>query len=222
MYQLPSGHQNSRGWALTAEDLGIVDLASEVRTEAMSASSTCSEDSWEFHDFNLSLEHEPRYLPGTSKLRRQYRCTLYDYYGQGVLLRRRPRRHTSRPRKPSNAVQPDVIDRLDDVGLIRYHHEGPYDAVYPERNRDRKTSAVEAVKNTTAETLKATPPERIRDCLDNHRPLEGVAVYASGGTDPNGRMYDYEEATNVISERDVFFQIPGLVSTICNSVTAIQ
>ncbi|PWY71067.1 hypothetical protein BO94DRAFT_578812 [Aspergillus sclerotioniger CBS 115572] len=129
-----------------------------------------------------------------------------------------PRRHRhdspSRPQQTkfsrhSMLVNPDVIDRLDSASLYQYHHEGPYDAVYPERNYHTKQSPVEAVKGSTAEALKATPKDKIRDCIDSHRPLDGVAFYPPGHTDMEGRTYEYEEGTNMMNDYGNFMRCPG-------------
>ncbi|PWY80546.1 hypothetical protein BO70DRAFT_292833 [Aspergillus heteromorphus CBS 117.55] len=106
-------------------------------------------------------------------------------------------------------VNPDVIDRLDSASILQYHHEGPYDAVYPERNYDTKQSPVEALKDSTAEALKATPMDKISDCMDSHRPLDGVAFYPPGHTDLEGRTYEYEEGTNMMNEYGNFMRCPG-------------
>ena len=75
-------------------------------------------------------------------------------------------------------VHPDMIDRLDDVFVLQYHLEGPYDAACAERNKSMSQySPVAALSDSDAEILKATPPYKIDDCLHCHRPLDGVAFY---------------------------------------------
>lgn len=95
-------------------------------------------------------------------------------------------------------IAPDTIDTLDNVGLGQYHHEGPYDATLLARNNSFSSSPVAAVAGTTTETLKATPHEKIVDSVTSHRPLEGVAVYPPGTTDPEGRTYHYQEGENMM------------------------
>ncbi|KAN0074773.1 hypothetical protein V8E54_007384 [Elaphomyces granulatus] len=75
-------------------------------------------------------------------------------------------------------VRPDIIDRLDDVSALQYHHEGPYDAACAERNHYNQSSP-------------------IHDCLHRHRPLDGVAFYPPGVTDPEGNTYHYPEGSNM-------------------------
>lgn len=87
----------------------------------------------------------------------------------------------------------DLIDSLDAVPGGQYHHEGPYDATLLSRNRDRRHSPVAATFSTNAQTLNATPPENIRNALDKHYPLDGVAQVAPGSTDRNGNAYAYRE-----------------------------
>lgn len=133
----------------------------------------------------------------------------------------RPRRYSSVPQRrrshrsysqDSRLVNPDIIDHLDNVGIYSYHHEGPYDAVCAERNRDSKHSPLEAVKESNAEALKATPRDKILDSLNSHRPLDGTAFFAPGTTDRSGQLYDYEEGSNMMDDHSNFFRLPGKVS----------
>ncbi|KAJ5899906.1 hypothetical protein N7495_004650 [Penicillium taxi] len=110
-------------------------------------------------------------------------------------------------------VNPDIIDRLDDVSIYSYHHEGPYDAVCPERNHLSRFSPLEAVKESNAEALRATPRDKIIDSLNSHRPLDGTAFFPPGTTDPNGQTYDYEEGSNMMNEHGNFMRFPGLKFT---------
>jgi hypothetical protein len=114
--------------------------------------------------------------------------------------------------RDSQLVNPDIIDRLDSASFFQYHHEGPYDAVYPERNLDSKVSPIEAVKRTNEEALKATPSDKIKDCLNSHRPLDGVAYYPPGSTDREGQTYEYEEGINMMNDYGNFTRCPGMVS----------
>ncbi|KAI4138143.1 MAG: hypothetical protein L6R39_006943, partial [Caloplaca ligustica] len=81
----------------------------------------------------------------------------------------------------------DSIDKLDVVGG-GYHHGGPFDAASLARNRDYKNSPIEAVADSNAEALKATPEEKIMDALRKHRPLDGVALTPPGLSDRQGRV----------------------------------
>ncbi|OJD13077.1 hypothetical protein ACJ73_09248 [Blastomyces percursus] len=121
-----------------------------------------------------------------------------------------------RPRHNSTYVPPDVIDYLDNITPFHYHHEGPYDAASPYRNRSRSRSGrnsnpVDALKSSNEEALKATPPGKIADCIWHARPLDGVAFYPPGSTDPEGNTYDYEEGWNMMTEdRGDFRRWPGM------------
>ncbi|EMC95133.1 hypothetical protein BAUCODRAFT_157635 [Baudoinia panamericana UAMH 10762] len=96
---------------------------------------------------------------------------------------------------------PDVIDRLDPaLGGRAYHHEGPYDAATLARNMDSKTSPIAALQTTNEEALKATPAENIKDAVERHQPLDGVAIVPPGMPDRFGRTYDYEEGTDMMRE----------------------
>lgn len=113
-----------------------------------------------------------------------------------------------------NRVNPDVIDKLDNVSFMQYHHEGPYDAVYPERNVCSKRSPLEAVKDSNEEALRATPMYKIIDSVQRHRPLDGVAFYPPGSTDEEGHTYNYTEGDNMMAEREGrFIRVPGEVNT---------
>lgn len=122
--------------------------------------------------------------------------------------RRRTRQAYSRH---SQLVNPDIIDELDNVTPYSYHHEGPYDAVYPERNCISKRSPVEAVKDSNEAALRATPHHKIVDSLKSHRPLDGTAFYPPGVTDREGHTYDYEEGSNFMNEYGNFMRLPGKV-----------
>lgn len=128
----------------------------------------------------------------------------------GSIPRRRASTRPQRYSRHSQLVQPDIIDELDNVSLYSYHHEGPYDAVRPERNRDIQSSPLEAVKESNAEALKATPRDKIIDSVHSHRPLDGTAFYPPGTTDRNGQTYEYEEGANMMNDLSNFFRIPGL------------
>ena len=135
-----------------------------------------------------------------------------DGQAQRVSSHRRTPSTRSNKFRDSDLVQPDVIDFLDNTGCMHYHHEGPYDAVRPERNRSHKTSPVAALRGTNAEALKATPHERIVDSLANGHPLDGTAYHPPGTTDISGHTFVYEEGQNMMNEYDNFGRLPGTVS----------
>ncbi|PGH33431.1 hypothetical protein GX50_03738 [[Emmonsia] crescens] len=121
-------------------------------------------------------------------------------------------RSRTRPRHNSTYLPPDVIDFLDDISPFHYHHEGPYDAVSHHRNRScQNSNPIDALKTSNMEALKATPPGKIADCIWHSRPLDGVAYYPPGSTDPDGNTYDYEEGWNMMTEdRGDFRRWPGM------------
>lgn len=107
--------------------------------------------------------------------------------------------------------RPDQIDSLDDA-LGKYHHEGPYDAALMVRNSSYKNSPIAALRESNNEALKATPADKIRDSLNDHRPLDGVAMVPPGHADAFGRRYDYQEGTDMM--RDLggnYKRWPGVV-----------
>ncbi|CRG92029.1 hypothetical protein PISL3812_09084 [Talaromyces islandicus] len=104
-----------------------------------------------------------------------------------------------------NRVNPDIIDQMDNATILQYHHEGPYDAVYPERNVYSHRSPLEAVKDSNEEALRATPMYKIMDSVYRHRPLDGVAYYPPGMTDPEGQTYSYTEGDNMMTKTHGLF-----------------
>lgn len=124
------------------------------------------------------------------------------------------RRSHQRYSRNSQLVNPDIIDELDDVTSYSYHHEGPYDAVCPERNRVSHHSPLEAVRESNEEALRATPRDKIIDCLHSHRPLDGTAYFPPGATDRDGQTYEYEEGSNMMDEYGLFMRLPGQVRRI--------
>ncbi|KAH0054490.1 hypothetical protein KCU60_g24144, partial [Aureobasidium melanogenum] len=95
----------------------------------------------------------------------------------------------------------DTIDRLDPTpSKIPYHHEGPYDAALLARNTSYNSSPIAALEDSNREALKATPAEKIKDSLEKHMPLDGVAVVPPGQRDQLGRVYNYEEGTDMMRE----------------------
>ncbi|CAI7654751.1 unnamed protein product [Penicillium viridicatum] len=119
-------------------------------------------------------------------------------------------RRSNKYSRHSQRVQPDIIDRLDNVTSFSYHHEGPYDAARPERNRFAQSSPLEAVKESNAEALRATPHHKIADALNSHRPLDGVAFYPPGTMDRDGQEYSYEEGSNMMNDfAGNFMRLPG-------------
>ena len=95
---------------------------------------------------------------------------------------------------------PDTIDTLDNIGMSRYHHEGPYDATLLARNLSPTTSPVAALQSTNAEALRATPTDMIKQSLDRHRPLDGVAAVPPGALDFAGNRMQYQEGADLMIE----------------------
>jgi len=101
--------------------------------------------------------------------------------------------------RKKHQVGADSIDRLDDL-TNPYHHEGPYDATLLARNTSDINSPIEAVNATNEEALKATPRDLIKDSVERHRPLEGVAMVPPGVVDRHGNTYNYQEGTDMMIE----------------------
>lgn len=107
---------------------------------------------------------------------------------------------------------PDTIDRLDSING-KYHHEGPYDAALLARNTSWDTSPLAALQDSNAEAIKATPEENVKNAVERHHPLDGVAIVPPGMTDRFGRKYDYEEGDDMmIYNGGNFRRWPGIVS----------
>jgi hypothetical protein len=120
--------------------------------------------------------------------------------------------HRSPHLRKKHQPGPDSIDRLDVGPAGRYHHEGPYDAALLARNTSYESSPVAAVMGTNNEALRATPIENIRDSVEKHRPLDGVASVPPGTEDRFGRRYDYQEGDNLmITNGGNYKRWPGVV-----------
>lgn len=95
----------------------------------------------------------------------------------------------------------DTIDALDTIGGP-YHHDGPYEAVLASRNMNKKYSPLEAVKDSNAEAIRATPREFVQDSLQKHVPLQGTASVPVGDRDLGGHLMTYEEGADLMREPD--------------------
>ena len=105
----------------------------------------------------------------------------------------------------------DSIDQLDD-SISRYHHEGPYDAALFVRNTSYKDSPVAALRRSNNEAIKATPEDKIKDSLNDHHPLDGTAMVPPGMRDKFGRIYHYQEGTDMQREAGGDYKRwPGIV-----------
>lgn len=115
--------------------------------------------------------------------------------------------------RKKHIVGSDTIDRMDTVG--GFHHDGPYEATLLARNTSSVNSPVEAVSTTNEEALRATPREMIRDSVEKHRPLDGVAMVPPGKEDRYGNVYNYEEGTDMMIENSpeggAYKRWPGVV-----------
>lgn len=119
-----------------------------------------------------------------------------------VIRKESKRAHRSPHLRKSGIPGADSIDTLDDsVFGVPYHHEGPYDAALAARN-NVKYPPLDALRASNEEAIRATPPEKLRDALERHRPLEGVAVIPPGMRDFSGRVMDYEEGADLMREPD--------------------
>lgn len=127
--------------------------------------------------------------------------------------------HRSRHLRKQSHHGADSIDQLDLAGGP-YHHEGPFDAASLARNRTYKNSPIEAVAGTNAEALRATPKEKIIDAVNKHRPLDGVAAVPPGQADREGRVYKYEEGTDLmIEDGGNYKRWPGVVCPAFQSIS---
>ena len=115
--------------------------------------------------------------------------------------------------RKKHIVGSDTIDRMDSFG--GFHHEGPYDATLLARNTSSVHSPVQAVSATNEEALRATPQEMIKDSVEKHRPLDGVAMVPPGVEDRYGNVYSYQEGTDMMIENSpeggAYRRWPGVV-----------
>ena len=108
--------------------------------------------------------------------------------------------HRSPHLRKQHHVGADTIDNLDTITGTAYHHEGPYDAAMTARNRGAKNAPLAALAGSNAEALRATPREKVLDALEKHYPLDGTAVVPPGMVDREGRLFRYEEGTDMMRE----------------------
>lgn len=125
------------------------------------------------------------------------------------IIRRDSRKaHRSPHLRKQHLPGPDTIDRLDPaLGGRAYHHEGPFDAALMARNTNPKYAPVAALETTNQEALNATAPEHVKDAVERHQPLDGVAIVPPGEPDRLGRTLNYEEGTDMM--REGFNNEPG-------------
>lgn len=101
----------------------------------------------------------------------------------------------------------DTIDCLDQSFSLAgasspFHHGGPYDAALASRNVDPRYAPVAALRESNLEALKATPPEFIKDSIERHVPLQGVASVPPGKKDLEGNVMRYDEGADLMREED--------------------
>ncbi len=68
------------------------------------------------------------------------------------------------------------------------------------RNRNPKHAPLNAVKDSNAEAIRATPQENVKDAVERHKPLDGTAVVPPGERDRFGRRYNYHEGADMMHE----------------------
>lgn len=133
-----------------------------------------------------------------------------------IIRRDSKKAHRSPHLRKKHIPGADSIDRLDPTSSMPYHHEGPYDAALLARNTSYESSPVAALADSNREALKATPAENIKEALERHKPLDGVAIVPPGERDRLGRVYNYEEGTDMMRENNpeggAYKQWPGVVS----------
>lgn len=116
--------------------------------------------------------------------------------------------------KRHHIPRPDTVDQLDDAAFGQYHHEGPYDAALFVRNTSYRNSPVAATGGMTQEALKATPKDKIKDSLNDHRPLDGTSIVPPGMQDQFGDVYNYEEGADLMrdpmAEGGPYRRMPGV------------
>jgi hypothetical protein len=145
-----------------------------------------------FGDHNTTTGHRRR----TSSLSAKHAGDM-SHRPLDVLTKEKHTADRARYATRKHHIQPDTIDSLDTIAGAAYHHSGPYDATLFARNNS-STGPLAALTDSNAETLRATPKEKIIDSVRGHRPLDGVAAYAPGETDPNGHTYDYSQSNMML------------------------
>lgn len=152
------------------------------------------------YDQSASPKGESRHRRRTSSLSARYPGDK-SHQPLEILRKDSKKAYRSPHLKKTHLPGPDTIDQLDPaIGGRAYHHEGPYDAALLARNNSVGISPVAALQSTNAEALKATPAENVRDSVERHKPLDGVAQLPSGVPDRFGRTLHYEEGADLMHE----------------------
>jgi hypothetical protein len=122
------------------------------------------------------------------------------------MIKRENRAADRAPHLRSRKIQVGLTDTIDSLDVTSiggaYHHAGPYDATLAGRNTNKLYSPVEAVRDSNAEALRATPREYVQDSLVKHVPLQGTATIPPGEKDVGGRTMRYDEGADLMREPD--------------------
>jgi hypothetical protein len=83
--------------------------------------------------------------------------------------------------RQSSVLASDVIDRLAHIAGPPhiFHHEGPFDAAHPSR-RQSLYPPIDALIESNAQALAATPIDSIMRVLNQHHPIDGTASIRPG------------------------------------------
>ncbi|RMJ24090.1 Pal1 cell morphology protein [Aspergillus sp. HF37] len=144
----------------------------------------------------LILEHQPP-KPSTSS---QGSITGYSPPGHGCSTRNHrsgSRHRKAMPVRTSRRGDEDNIDALDDAAFSLYHHEGPYDAATPARNKIPGQSPVLAFGDPSTDSGKYSH-EKCTNNLDGDSPRTEQVLPPPGVVDRDGRVYEYDDGSNVL------------------------
>jgi hypothetical protein len=146
----------------------------------------------------LVLEHQPPYpKPSTSSWGS---ITGYSPRGHGRSTcnhRSDNHHHKAMPVRTSKRGDEDTIDALDDAAFSSYHHEGPYDAAAPARNKIPKRSPVFAFGDSSTDSGKSSHEDSTKS-LGGDSPQTEKILPPPGVVDRDGRVYEHDDGSNVL------------------------
>ncbi|KAM5467978.1 hypothetical protein MauCBS54593_005260 [Microsporum audouinii] len=175
-HRRPSNHESGR--SRSAKTGQLIDVfADPSETTLVGSGSASRRDRRPRRNSDSSLMERPRLLDPEEERRRRERRH-----------RERDARHKSRPRRGNN-YKLDVIDKLDVTGIYgpgTFHHDGPFDACNPHRNRKGSRAApMQAFpKDSRNMALGGAGPNNSKLDLNqiHGRGQEGYSDFSTGGS----------------------------------------
>lgn len=131
------------------------------------------------------------------------------------------RSHRSRRFVQEKSKQVDTIDRLDVTGFFggaKFHHDGPFDACTPQRNKSTKVAPVAAFPaDGPNNSIKGVQPNVTKD--DQYNMMFGVDSAAHNGRAGAAMAHSNNSSSNMLMNREV---TPGSRDSVDTMAGALQ